>query len=350
MTNYPICPTCKVAGAGGELICDCAAEVELSHLDRLRAALVDTAGLDGIPDPEPLIGADIVFRDTLAWMVGKPGSGKSFVALDMAASVGTGEPWQTHPVVQGPVLFLVAEGVRGTKKRVRAWEKAMGRTMTGVAFLPFAVQSTNRSQWDAFVELAAERKFALVILDTQARITVGVEENSNTEMGEFVHQAEKLRAAAGACVLIVHHIGRNGETGRGATVLDGALSTIIKVTKDEDRIKLECTKNKDDAEWDPIDLRTAPIGDSVVLMLDDGPGRPAGGGASNAALKMARTWDEHHGTNWVGKTDLVDVVAAKTTLYRNLRELLRAGVVEQDDHGAHPKYRLVPVPVPQSHP
>jgi hypothetical protein len=241
-----------------------------SHLDRLRAALVDTEGLDDIPDPEPLIGQDILFRDCLVWMVGKPGSMKSFTALDMGGCVGTGETWQGYPVSQGPVLFLVAEGVRGTKKRVRAWEKSMGRRMTGVYFLPVAVQSKHAAQWTALVELVAELQPVLIILDTQARVTVGAEENSNTEMGEFVHQAERLRAASGACVLIVHHIGRNGDTGRGATTLDGALSTIIKVGKDDDRVTLECQKNKDGAEWDPIDLRAVPTGDSLVLVVSDG--------------------------------------------------------------------------------
>ena len=331
-----------------------------NHLEKLKAALVDSAGLDDIPDPEPIIGDDILFRDTLAWMVGKPGCGKSFSALDMAGCIATGEPWQTYRVEQGRVLYLVAEGVRGVKQRVRAWEQSMGRTMAGVDFLPIAVQSTNRAMWDAFVELARENQYALIVIDTQSRVTVGVEENSNTEMGEFVHQAERLRAASAACVLIVHHIGRNGDTGRGATVLDGALSTIIKVTKDEDRIKLECTKNKDAAEWDDINLRTVPTGESVVLMLDDGFA-PKAQTVSHAALKMGVTWWEHHADNWVTASALVDIVAPKTTFYRNVRELEREHIVELDTSGRWPRYRVTKPPengpvgqrpgvVPQSHP
>ncbi len=354
--HTPRCPFCDPAGyVDGE-----APEEEQSHLDRLKAALVDSAGLDDIPDPEPIIGEDILFRDTLAWMVGKPGCGKSFSALDMAGCVATGEPWQTYRVQQGRVLYLVAEGVRGVKQRVRAWEQSMGQTMHGVDFLPIAVQSTNGAMWDAFVELARENQYALIVIDTQSRVTVGVEENSNTEMGEFVHQAERLRAASAACVLIVHHIGRNGDTGRGATVLDGALSTIIKVTKDEDRIKLECTKNKDAAEWDDINLRTVPTGESVVLMLDDGFS-PSAQTVSHAALKMGVSWWEHHGDNWVSASALVDIVAPKTTFYRNVRELEREHIVEIDSSARYPRYRIpkppengpvghVPAVVPQSHP
>jgi hypothetical protein len=314
-----------------------------THLDQLRGALVDTDGLDGIPDPEPLIGEDILFRDGLAWMVGKPGCGKSFTALDMAGCVATGEHWQGYPVSEGPVLYLVAEGVRGIKKRVRAWEKSMGLRMTGVQFLPVAVQSKNGAQWAAFVELARELQPVLIVIDTQARVTVGVEENSNTEMGEFVHQAERLRAASAACVLIVHHIGRNGDTGRGATTLDGALSTVIKVTKDDDRVKLECQKNKDGAEWDDIDLRAVPTGESLVLMVSDGMHtKPA-----DMSPKWVREWWTTFEDEPVSVATLVKAgVVAESTFHRTKLALIKAGVLYREGQGNSTRYRLPGAPAP----
>lgn len=310
---------------------------ETRWVDRLRAALVDSAGLDQIPDPEPLIGEDILFKDCLAWMVGKPGCMKSFTALDMAGCVATGETWQGYPVTQGPVLYLVAEGVRGTKKRVRAWEKSMGRQMTGVMFLPVAVQSKNGSQWDGFVELVRELTPSLIVIDTQARVTVGVEENSNTEMGEFVDRAERLRVASGACVLIIHHIGRNGDTGRGATTLDGALSTIIKVTKDDDRVELECQKNKDGQEWQPIRLRAVPTGESVVLVLD---------GFGAAARQVNRPWLADWWATHEGEPVSVSVlvksgVVTEATFHRHKLALIREGLVTRDGEGSNTRYRLL---------
>ncbi|MDZ5443800.1 AAA family ATPase [Micromonospora sp. 4G57] len=316
-----------------------------SHLDRLRAALVDSAGLDNIPDPDPLVGADILFRDCLAWMVGKPGCMKSFTALDLAGCVATGETWQGYQVSQGPVLYLVAEGVRGIKKRVRAWEQSMGRRMGGVYFLPVAVQSKNASQWAALVDLASELRPALVVVDTQARVTVGVEENSNTEMGEFVHQAEKLRAASAACVLIVHHIGRNGDTGRGATTLDGALSTVIKVTKDEDRVKLECQKNKDGTEWEPIELRAVPTGDSLVLMVDNGATQPKANSA--ASRKWVREWWSIFEADPMTPAKLMATLGvAESTFYRTAKELIDASAAAKEGRGSATRYRLLHAPTP----
>ena len=311
----------------------------------LRKALVDTAGLDDIPDPDPLVGTDMVFRDTLNWVVGKPGCMKSLTMLDLAGCVASGEPWQGLPVHQGTVLYLVAEGVRGIKKRVRAWEDAMGHPMTGVQFLPVAVQSSHAGQWDALVELAAEVQPVMVVLDTQARITVGVEENSNTEMGQFVHQAERLRQACGAAVFIVHHIGRHGETGRGATTLDGAMSTIIRVTKEDDLVTLECLKNKDGAEWDPVALRAVPRGDSVVLSMVDTLSPAAGArGPSQAALRTARTWWECHRDKWAAANGLIDVVAPRSSFYRHREELEQAGLVVANRDQRYPTFRLTGPP------
>lgn len=313
-----------------------------SYLDYLRSALVDTHGLDRIPDPEPLIGEDIMFRDSLVWMVGKPGSFKSFVALDIAGCIATGEVWQGYRVAQGPVLFLVAEGVRGTKKRVRAWEKATGRPMDGVQFLPVAVQSKIPGQWTALVELARETRPTLVVIDTQARVTVGVEENSNTEMGEFVHQAERLRRACGACVLIVHHIGRNGDTGRGATTVDGAVSTIVKVAKDDDRITLQCQKNKDGAEWDDIRLRSAPMDESVVLAIDDG--RPVDRGTLLNRKWLAEWWQTHEGEP-VSVSVLVRTgIVSETNFHRYKLDLIKSGLVIKEGIGNQTRYRLTADP------
>ena len=47
-----------------------------SRLDELRDALIDSAGLDKLPAPEPLIDG-LLFSDSLAWLHGKPGHCKS---------------------------------------------------------------------------------------------------------------------------------------------------------------------------------------------------------------------------------------------------------------------------------
>lgn len=309
---------------------------EPTFLDKLRDALIDTAGLDHIPAPEPVIKG-ILYRNSIAWLQGKSGDGKSFVALDVAGCIGTGSTWQTYPVTQGEVLYIVAEGVTGVRARVRAWEQVMGGAMIGVQWLPVAVQANDPIQWDALIELAREIKPRLVVIDTQARVTVGMEENAAKDMGEFVDRLERLRRASGACVLVVHHQGRNGDHMRGSTALEGAATTVIKVVKEEDEITLSCEKQKDDAPFDEIQLRLVPTSDSATLMPSDG----SGSRTNTAAIKTARKWWATFADEKVSVSKLVKGdIAAERSIYRHIRELLDRGLLIKQELGNRNFYWL----------
>lgn len=227
---------------------------EATAVDAMLAEMLTPDQLIERPPPTPLI-MDWLDLDSLAYLIGKPGSYKSFLALDYAGHVGQGVPWRGHPVHQGEVVYLVAEGTTGMGLRVRAWQEPHG-PMKAVRFLPRPVQASG-PEWAVLVEACRRIAPVLVVLDTQARVTVGMDENDNTEMGKFIHRAEELRAATGACVLVVHHIGRNGEDARGASALDGAQSTEIKI-KRSDRGPLWAVisqdKQKDMAEAEDLEV------------------------------------------------------------------------------------------------
>lgn len=253
------------------------------EIDEYEARLMDTYALDRLPDPKWLITGWLE-TDSVARMVGKSRHGKSFVALDMAAHIGQGLAWNGHRATQGEVIYLAAEGAYGMKKRVRAWEAHHARRMRGVLIFPEAIQ-VGRREWRVFVELIRRRRPALVVLDTQARITVGLEENSATDMGVFVDRMEQLRAASdGSCVMPVHHLGHSGREGRGSTAVTGAVTSEIRVERDEDSrlIQVETTKQKN-AE-DGLELRFELC--SVKLGHDS-----AGDPATSAVLRRVCTPD-----------------------------------------------------------
>lgn len=213
--------------------------------------LLDTDALDNIPALTPLID-DVLFLDTLARIYGASGTFKSFMTLDFAGCVGTGVPWHGQRVRQGLVFYIVAEGGKGVRKRVRAWEQHHDRKMTGVRFLPRPVQAMD-PEWLVLIEVCRRLQPVLIIIDTQARVTVGIEENSNTEMGRVVDRMEQMRGAAGACVLLVHHAGHDSDRGRGATAVKGALQTELGVERKgkglfDSTVTLKTGKQKDDEE------------------------------------------------------------------------------------------------------
>lgn len=221
----------------------------------LNAELLDTHTLSEIPRLEPLVDG-FLYVNTTARVNGASGAMKSFVLLDVAGHVGTGRPWRGRKVKQGTVVRLVAEGAAGEEKRVRAWEQHYGIPMENVLFLPRPVQAKN-PEWDVLTAVCKLRNAALIICDTQARITVGVEENSAKEMGEFIDRVESMRIATGACVVLVHHQGVNGERGRGSTSVKGAMQTELRVSREgkglaDTRITVISDKQKDDEEAEDL--------------------------------------------------------------------------------------------------
>jgi hypothetical protein len=318
-------------------------------IDRIRAALVDSAGLERLPQPEPLIHG-VLQRDSLAWLVGKPGHAKTLVALDMAGSIGTGQSWQGMRTNQGPVLYIIAEGVHGIRDRVRAWEYLNGQDMVGVQFLPMAVQVTNGAYWGALCELAQHLRPGLIVVDTQPRVTVGLEENSSKDMGLFVNELEKLRSASGACVLTIQHTPRNADHIRGSSAIDGAATTIIFARKDDEIVSIsndqsEGGKQKDMETFATIHLRLIPTrlstGNSVGLGLSDGGSSPTD--ISTKARDLVQKWIGLFANEWISVKDVEETLSVpKSTFYHWRPSLYRAGIIRNNGKsGGAARYQAV---------
>lgn len=221
------------------------------------AEILDEDGLASVVPPVPLV-ADWLFTDSLARINGPSGHGKSFVALEMAACVSTGRGWHRRAVHRGLVVYVAAEGASGVRQRLEAWKLRHEVERHGLLVLPSPVQVTE-AEWDGFVEHMRALRPAMVVLDTQARVTVGVDENSATEMGEFVDGLERLRAATGACVLVVHHRGLKGTEGRGSTAVKGAVTTEMDVSRTGTKVLISCRKQKDAPEAESIQTQLVMI-------------------------------------------------------------------------------------------
>lgn len=278
-------PTEPIAGdapGGGETAPTQPVVGAVDLVGALRARLLSPAQVRELEPPPPVVDG-LLTLDSESWLIAKPGSFKTFVALDLAGHVGTGREWMGRAVRAGPVLYLAAEGAAGMGKRVRAWEQRNG-PMADVHFLPVPVQAARPDHWAALVELAREIRPVLTILDTQARITVGLDENDNSQMNRFVESIGQLRRSCGACVLVVHHLGRSGRDARGASAIDGAQDSELKLTRTADRrVVLVTDKQRHLADDVRIDLEL------FVCELDGGGTSLVVGPALSAAVSAP--WD-----------------------------------------------------------
>lgn len=224
-----------------------------------------------MPPPEWLIEG-VQPQDALSCIYGPPGIGKSFIALDQALCVATGTPWLGHPVKQGPVIYIAAEGARGLAKRMEAWREFRGLERSkNFAIYDRAVQLLQGEEVAALVQAIEKVKKppVLVVFDTFSRCLVGGNENAQEDVGLAVAAMNRVQRCCGATVLVLHHTGRNGEHERGSTVLPGALEASAFVSQAGKALKLECKKQKDWQEFDPIGIRLVPFAGSLVPTLAD---------------------------------------------------------------------------------
>jgi hypothetical protein len=182
-------------------------------------------------------------------MYGAPGTGKSFLAIDMALSVAHGTEWQGFEVKQGSVLYIAGEGVGGFGKRWKAWSKHKGVTDKAPLFvLPLAVNFMDEDEMTRLM-LTIDRldqRFAMVVVDTVHRSMHGAEENSAAEMAKFIDACDAIQRHTGGTMLAVHHAGKSTTQGaRGSNSLLGAVSTSLAVGKVDTQVVLKVEKQKD---------------------------------------------------------------------------------------------------------
>lgn len=224
------------------------------------------ADLFAMPDPTWLVKRHL-HKETLSVLVGEPGAGKSFYALDMALSVASGRPFLgCYDVAAGDVLYVAGEGQAGMRRRAMAWiaKKGGGTVPDRFTLIPRRVDLSNPEAEgiDGLQEVISRdmgRPPALVVIDTMAR-SFGGEENSAKDVGGFVAVCDHIREKTGAAVLVVHHTGKDASRGaRGSTALLGAADSMFVVEKTNGGILVKNTKQKDAEELPTSILRSQPV-------------------------------------------------------------------------------------------
>jgi hypothetical protein len=148
---------------------------------------------------------------------GESGSGKTFLAVDLACHVAAGKPWRGMDVEQGIVIYVAAESPTSIKRRIWAWKKRHGVEHLPVAVVTATVNLLNgdTEKVVALVQRIREqtgKTVAFIVIDTLARAMIG-NENSPEDMGAFVGSCDRIREASGGHIMVVHHSGKDQARG-----------------------------------------------------------------------------------------------------------------------------------------
>lgn len=253
-----------------------------------------TEDIDPEPEPEPmtttaprftlLSPADLAALPPLRWRVrgvlpaeglaalyGPPGSGKSFLALDLLAAIADGRAWFGHTVTPCACVYVGLEGEAGVAQRVQAYLARHGSPeRLRVVLNGLDIRRADDRQELAEAIRAAGIAGGLLCVDTLSRSAPGLDENDASEMGMIIEAMKALQSDLGGLVLVVHHTGKDSSRGlRGHSSLLAALDCVLEVNREGERREWKLAKAKDGD-----DDKARPFRLDVVELPPDADGWP----------------------------------------------------------------------------
>lgn len=195
---------------------------------------VSAASLKGPPPPRQWLVPDLIPHRNVTLLNGDGGTGKSLLALQLAAAVATGRRWIGKEAKHGGALFLSAEDELDELHRrltdigadlaleLAAFDRLMLRSLAGEdAVLGALDKATGQIKASAIMDdlnaWVAEHRPALVVLDTLADL-FGGQESDRAQTRQFVSMLRGLALRHDCAVLLLAHPSLTGiATGTGSS-------------------------------------------------------------------------------------------------------------------------------------
>jgi len=264
----------RVLAAFAESVGDESSQAERS-LFRINAIQAATFAADWSAESWLIKG---VFPNAgVGMLYGPPGSGKSFLALEMMTAVARGVTWRDHKVRQSPVLYVAAEGANGARKRFAGYASKHGIQLENLPIYVIAGQVSLLTgvDVDEIAREANSQNVGLIVIDTLAQVSAGADENSGADMGRVLTQCNALQTKTGALVLLVHHTGKDASRGaRGWSGMTGAMDTMIEVSREGENRLARVVKQKDGTDAGEYGFRLEVVtlgqdedGDSITTCV-----------------------------------------------------------------------------------
>lgn len=230
-----------------------------------RFTPVSVGEFAGRPPPTWVIKG-VLPKAELVVLYGESGSGKSFMALQLAGAISRGVPWRGHRVKQGRVVYIAAEGTGGFRNRCVAYAQAEGIDLADLPLDIIADAPNLLLKEDAKDVAKAIGKADVVFVDTWAQVTPGGNENAGEDMGKALSHCKGIRRATGAVVVLVHHSGKDASKGaRGWSGLRAAADAELEVVRSPGGRMMRTAKQKDGAD----DLQWGFALETVQLGVDE---------------------------------------------------------------------------------
>jgi hypothetical protein len=197
----------------------------------------------------------IIEQGTVTAVTGPPGSGKTFLLIDLAAHIADGSAWFGRKVAAGAVLYIAAEAALSVERRSALVRRVKFRNaglpikiVQEPALLGDEIHSPiDRKGIEALVDQTAvefKRAVAVIVIDTVAASMGNGSENLDG-MQRLAGAANMLAAELGVAVILNHHPNAAGTALRGHGSLLGTVSHGFQIDVKGDVRVLTAFKQRD---------------------------------------------------------------------------------------------------------
>lgn len=245
-----------------------------------RIEFDEEAAIERVRNKKWLIYGVLPHND-VGYIYGKPGSYKSFMALDIASRVASASKWNGIDVdYPGMVLYIAAEGGSELHLRKKAWRIATGEDNSALNILEASVLINDPIEREKLkaamrvVQIRTGMKHVLVVIDTFSKCFIG-NENDAADMRAFISGCEDIRDSFDGCtVLFVGHTGKgqNADSMRGSSVAVGDCGFSYKITRGKQKLyaELHTDKIKDAVEPDDMafEFTVVRTGDTSIKGIE----------------------------------------------------------------------------------
>ena len=341
-------------------------------IEKLNAVFGDQLGVD-YEAPDELVEGLMTIGSAVV-VYGDSNSGKTFWALSVAASVAMGTDCYGRRTDPGLVVYLASESPASIRSRIQALKKYHNDDLENLVVVQAPVNfylgdgdATDVIGLVKTVEQMKGQPVRLIVGDTLARISAGANENSGEDMGPVMSRFDVVAATTRACIMIIHHNGKDAAKGsRGWSGIRAHIDTEIEVNEKDGVRSVTVTKQRElPSKGDAIYFKLhviemgktkfgKPATTCVAIPDDDSqtqnPHQPLTKYDQNVQL-LERAWrvsgaEMRNNSPYLSRSALIDVIVGDGNSQRTaenkvapgrkdglIMPMLNAGVMKPYEHG-----------------
>lgn len=297
--------------------------------------------LSKLPRVSPLVEG-VVSSPATVVLIGEYGVGKTFLALSLANSIGTGHPWLGRTVQRRRVLYVLGEGAYGLDARVNAWESAWGETVSDddVTFVVQPASLSKSHTWSALKTMALAGGYGFVVLDTFSSLAADADETKDAP--RIMRWLAELATAIGGTTLLVHHPGwSDASRARGGYQFEANADEVLiaaKVSKGSDLFTLLRKKVKDGPDGKTLYLRRKAAHGSCII--EETGAELAGAPMAERILAVLTNCGDLGATGPQIRAELEIPESGRSTFQKALRGLRDDGRISTSGSAKSPLYKV----------